>query len=55
MGKIDSPYIWRGFYNKYNYLLERSSEYTIGLPQSSTMGSAANVYTSNVWTTDKFP
>ena len=31
-------YLCTGFGNTYNYVLERSSEYTVGVPQSSTKG-----------------
>ena len=33
-----AQYLCTGFGNAYNYVLEGSSEYTVGVPQSSTKG-----------------
>ena len=39
-----AQYLCTGFGNTYNYILERSSEYTVGVPQSSTKGGELYAY-----------
>ena len=39
-----SQYLCTGFGNTFNYELERSSEYTVGVPQSSTIGGELYAY-----------
>ena len=42
-----AQYLCTGFGNSYNYVLECSSEYRAGVPQSSTKGGTLNACTSN--------
>ena len=39
-----AQYLCTGFGNAYNFILERSSEYTVGVPQSSTKKDELYVY-----------
>ena len=42
--KRDAQYLCTGFGNAYNFILERSSEYTIGVQQSSIKRGVLSVY-----------
>ena len=44
LGVSFAQYLCTGFGNAYNFVLERSSEYTIGVPQSSTKRGVLSVY-----------
>ena len=50
-----AQYLCTGFGNRYNYILEPSIEYRVGVPQSSIKGGILNVYTSNFSTGEKCP
>ena len=55
MSLFPNTYLCTEFGNTYNYVVESSSEYTFGVPQSSTKGGTVNVYTSNFCSADKLP
>ena len=42
--RLFPQYLCTGFGNTYNYVLERSSQYAVGVPQSSTKGGELYVY-----------
>ena len=44
LGVSFAQYLCTGFGNAYNFILERSSEYTVGVPQSSTKEGELYVY-----------
>ena len=52
MGKIVTQYVCTGFGQTCNYVLECSSEYTVGALQSSTKGSELNVYKLVIFNTN---
>ena len=47
LGVSFAQFLCAGFGNTYNYVLERSSEYTVGVSQSSTIG--GELYTYNIF------